>query len=181
MEEKKFLTLSETLRNNFWKIKKLSDFQSSCFINSVYTVFIHNERNRIGSLIKKKKKKYWALSIQPKSLVWISTTSSRERNNIFQNFQKEDNLASNTQIFGPFFPEVFFPFNFAPGISRILGWMVRIFALQPTEGGTLWTVCFRSNLLKKTFYNVYLCIPLWSLEFFATWFEYRSIVFNLQL
>lgn len=52
MEEKEnFLTLSETLRHNFWKIKKLSTFCSSCFNNAVYTAFIHNERNHIASLI----------------------------------------------------------------------------------------------------------------------------------
>ena len=33
--------------------------------------------------------------------------------------KKEDNLARYTQIFKIFYPEVFFPFNFAPGISRI--------------------------------------------------------------
>ena len=95
---KNFLTLSETLRHNFWKIKKLSDFHSSCFNNSVYTVFIHNERNRIGSLVTPikyvfffftKKKKYWALSIQPKSRVRISATSSSEKKDIFQNFPKD--------------------------------------------------------------------------------------------
>ena len=32
---------------------------------------------------------------------------------------KEDNLARYTQIFEIFYPEVFFPLNFAPGISRI--------------------------------------------------------------
>ena len=41
-------------------------------------------------------------------------------------FKKEGNLASYIQLFENFFPEVFFPFNFAPGISRIFGEMVRI-------------------------------------------------------
>ena len=49
--KKNFLTLSETLRHNFWKIKKLSTFCSSCFNNAVYTAFIHNEKNHIASLI----------------------------------------------------------------------------------------------------------------------------------
>ena len=40
--------------------------------------------------------------------------------------KKEDNLASYTQLFEKFFPQVFFPFHFAPGISRIFGEMVRI-------------------------------------------------------
>ena len=35
--------------------------------------------------------------------------------------KKEDNHARYTQIFENFLPEVFFPFNFAPGISRIFG------------------------------------------------------------
>ena len=78
--KKNFLSLSETLRHNFWKSKKLSTFCSSCFNNAVYTAFIHNERNHIASLItpikyvfflEEKKTKYWALSIQPKSRGWI--------------------------------------------------------------------------------------------------------------
>ena len=52
----------------------------------------------------------------------FSATSSSEWKCIFQNFQKENNLARYNQIFGNFFPEVFFPFNFASsGISRIFG------------------------------------------------------------
>ena len=35
----------------------------------------------------------------------------------------EDDLATNTQIFGKFFREIFFPFNFPPGI---FGWIVCI-------------------------------------------------------
>ena len=35
-----------------------------------------------------------------------------------------------TQIFENVFPEVFFPFNYASGKSRIFGWMVRISAIQ---------------------------------------------------
>ena len=56
-----------------------------------------------------------ALSIQPKRPVWISATSSSEWNSIFQDFQKEDNLAGYTQNFRKLFP----------GISRNFGWMVR--------------------------------------------------------
>ena len=41
-----------------------------------------------------------------------------------------DNLARYPRIFGNFIPEVFFPFNFAPGISRIFSWMVRISEIQ---------------------------------------------------
>ena len=37
---------------------------------------------------------------------------------------------SYTQIFENLFPEVFFPFNFAPGKSRISGGMVRISEIQ---------------------------------------------------
>ena len=37
---------------------------------------------------------------------------------------------SYTQIFENLFPEVFFPFNFAPGKSRISGGMVRIPEIQ---------------------------------------------------
>jgi len=51
----------------------------------------------------------------------FKATSSSEWNSIFQNSQREANLARCTQIFGNFFPKVFFPFNFAPGIYRIFG------------------------------------------------------------
>ena len=56
----------------------------------------------------------------------------RERilNSIFQNFQKQGYLTSYTQIFENLFPEAFFPFNFAPGKSRISGGMVRISEIQ---------------------------------------------------
>ena len=50
----------------------------------------------------------------------VSTTSSIEWNFVFRNFQKE-NLAWHIQIFENFFPKVFLPFNFAPGIFRTFG------------------------------------------------------------
>ena len=43
--------------------------------------------------------------------------------------KKEENLSRYTQILGNF-PEVFFPFNFVPWISRIFDWMVRILEIQ---------------------------------------------------
>ena len=58
--------------------------------------------------------KIWALFIQPKSFSKLEIC------------QKGGNFARYTQIFEIFFPEVFFPFNFAPGISTIFGWMVGI-------------------------------------------------------
>ena len=58
--------------------------------------------------------KTWALSIQPKSFSKIKIS------------KQGDNLARYTQIFEIFSPEIFFPFNFAPGVSRIFGWMVGI-------------------------------------------------------
>ena len=60
----------------------------------------------------------------------FKATSRSEWNSIFQNFQREANLARCTQIFGNFFPKVFFPFNFAPGISRIFGLVIRISQIQ---------------------------------------------------
>ena len=45
-------------------------------------------------------------------------------------FKKDDNLTRYTQIFETFFPGIFFPFNFAPRISRIFCWMVRISEIQ---------------------------------------------------
>ena len=51
----------------------------------------------------------------------FSATSRSEWNGILQNFRKQGNRARYTQIFEIFFSEVFFPFNFAPGKSRIFG------------------------------------------------------------
>ena len=88
-----------------------------------------------------------ALSIQPKSPVCLLATCSSEWNNIFQNFQKEDNLARYTHIFGNFFPEAFFPFNFALGLSRIFSWMVGITEIQQSREflkafpGNFCTIC----------------------------------------
>ena len=42
----------------------------------------------------------------------------------------EINLESYSQIFERIFPEVFFPFHFAPGIARIVGWKVRVSEIQ---------------------------------------------------
>ena len=74
----------------------------------------------------------WALSIQLNVRFEFSATSSSEWNccSIFQNFQKEANLARYTQIFRNFSPKFFFPFIFASGISRIFGRMVRISDIQ---------------------------------------------------
>ena len=91
-KKKNFLTLSETLRHNFWKIKKLSNFCSSCLNNAVYTAFIHNERNHIGSLItpikyvfflkKKKKRNIGRFPFNQKVEFKFSTTSSSETKNV---------------------------------------------------------------------------------------------------
>ena len=72
--------------------------------------------------------KYWALSIQPNVRFEFSATSGREWNSIFQNFQKrgQPREVYPLKFSKFFFPEVVFPFNFTPGISRICGWMVRI-------------------------------------------------------
>ena len=50
--------------------------------------------------------------------------------------KKEDNLARYTQIFEKSFPKVFFPFIFffAPGISMIFRWMVRISEIKQFSG-----------------------------------------------
>ena len=72
--------------------------------------------------------KYWALSIQPNVRFEFAATSGREWNSIFQNFQKrgQPREVYPLKFSKFFFPEVVFPFNFTPGISRICGWMVRI-------------------------------------------------------
>ena len=72
--------------------------------------------------------KYWALSIQPNVRFEFSATPGREWNSIFQNFQKrgQPREVYPLKFSKFFFPEVVFPFNFTPGISRICGWMVRI-------------------------------------------------------
>ena len=72
--------------------------------------------------------KYWALSIQPNVRFEFSATSSSEWNSTFQNFQKrgQPREVYPLKFSKFFFPEVVFPFNFTPGISRICGWMARI-------------------------------------------------------
>ena len=55
----------------------------------------------------------------------FSATSRSEWHSIFTGLPHEV-----TQIFENLFPEVFFPFNFAPGKSRIFGGMVRISEIQ---------------------------------------------------
>ena len=44
--------------------------------------------------------------------------------------KKEDSAGQVYPNFRKCFPEVFFPFNFSPGISRIFPWMVRISQIQ---------------------------------------------------
>ena len=85
----------------------------------------------------------WALSIQLNVRFEFSATSSSEWNccSIFQNFQKEANLARYTQIFRNFSPKFFFPFIFAPGISRIFGRMVRISDIQQIPESFLGNFC----------------------------------------
>ena len=56
----------------------------------------------------------------------VSTTSSIEWNCIFRNFHK----AGQRSVVYPNFRKVFFPFNFAHGIFRTLGWMVRVSEIQ---------------------------------------------------
>ena len=77
-------------------------------------------------------------------LTKFKTTSSSEWNSIFQNFQREANFARCTQIFGNFFPKVFFPFNFCPGIFRIFGLVIVISQIQQFLWFLetfLWNVC----------------------------------------
>ena len=85
----------------------------------------------------------WALSIQLNVRFEFSATSSSEWNccSIFQNFQKEANFARYTQIFRNFSPKFFFPFIFAPGISRIFGRMVRISDIQQIPESFLGNFC----------------------------------------
>ena len=85
----------------------------------------------------------WALSIQLNVRFEFSATSSSEWNccSIFQNFQKEANLARYTQIFRNFSPKFFFPFIFASGISRIFGRMVRISDIQQIPESFLGNFC----------------------------------------
>ena len=85
----------------------------------------------------------WALSIQLNVRFEFSATSSSEWNccSIFQNFQKEANFARYTQISRNFSPKIFFPFIFAPGISRIFGRMVRISDIQQIPESFLGNFC----------------------------------------
>ena len=60
-----------------------------------------------------------------------------------------------TQIFENVFPEVLFPFNYAPGKSRIFGWVVRISAIQQfpefleTFPGNFCTICRRFQIFES--------------------------------
>ena len=60
-----------------------------------------------------------------------------------------------TQIFENVFPEVLFPFNYAPGKSRIFGWMVRISAIQQfpefleTFPGNFCIICHRFKIFES--------------------------------
>ena len=56
----------------------------------------------------------------------FSAISSSKWNSIFKNFQHSAQTREEYPNFRKFFPVVFFPFNFALGISRIFNWMVRI-------------------------------------------------------
>ena len=42
----------------------------------------------------------------------------------------QDNFASSTQIFGSFLRSASILFDFPPGISRIVSWMVRLLEIQ---------------------------------------------------
>ena len=85
----------------------------------------------------------------------FSATSRSEWNGILQNFQKQGNRARYTQIFEIFFSEVFFPFNFAPGKSRIFGWMPPNSEIQQfpefleTFRGNFCTICRRFQILES--------------------------------
>ena len=67
--------------------------------------------------------------------------------------KEEDKLARYTRVFEFFFPEVLF--NFAPGISRIFGWMVYIQEIQqPSEfletfPGNLCTICRSFQIFER--------------------------------
>jgi len=80
---------------------------------------------------ERRRRRLWALSIQPKRSVWISATCSSEWNSIFQNFPKRGQPRKVYLNFRKKFSlEVFFPLNFASGIYTIFGWMVRISEIQ---------------------------------------------------
>ena len=66
---------------------------------------------------------------------------------IFRHFQKRGQPLEVYSNFRKIFPEVFFPFYFAQGISKIFGWMVRISEIQQfpefleTFPGNFCTIC----------------------------------------
>lgn len=175
MEEKKFLTLSETLRHNFWKIKKSSDFHSSCFINSVYTVFIHNERNRIGIVyILHRLSRFFFFQFLNIGRFPFNRKVGFEfrqlpvaRGTTFSKISKKRTTSQTIP-------------KFSDPFSRKFSFYLTLLA-EFLELLVEWFAFSRYDQLKVALYSIYLCIPVWSLEFFATSFEYRSIVFNLQL
>ena len=98
----------------------------------------------------------------------FSATFSSERNSIFQNFKNEDNFARYTKIF-EIFSRKFFPLNLAPGIFRILGWMVR-FPKHNSSG-------ISGNFSEKFLYH----LPLFPrVDSFAT-YAYSGRIFLLEL
>ena len=65
--------------------------------------------------------------------VWFefsATSSCSERNSISQNSQKGGQPREVYSNFRKNFPGFFFPFSFAPGISRIFRWMVRFLEIE---------------------------------------------------
>ena len=65
---------------------------------------------------------------------------------------KEDNLARYTEILWNFLPGISVPFDFPPGISGVLGWMIRFSEIQQfpdfleTFSGNFRTICPRFEI-----------------------------------
>ena len=82
----------------------------TCWTIQTHSEDLHSARRRTFHELNSLR----ALSIEPKSLVWISATSSSEWSSVFQNVQKEDNLARYTQIFGNFYRKFSFHSTLLP-------------------------------------------------------------------
>ena len=86
-----------------------------------------------------------------------------------------------------FFPNVFLPFNFAPGISRIFGWIVHLWEIQQfleflgTYPGNFCTICRCSQIFESFGWMesaLYLESRLVKMQ--QRWHRNQNILFSLQ-
>ena len=108
--------------------------------------------------------------------VSLPLLSLRTNGGLLEVYKKRTTLRGITKFSEPFSRKFSFHSTLLPEFLELsFEWFAFSFYGQ---GGTLWTICFQFILKKKKDSIFFLCISVRSLEFFATWFEYRSIVCN---